>query len=389
MNKRLRVFAMMFVLMAAVLLPANVSAATRLEILKKNKTVTVYAVKSEVVRLKAISKCKWTSSRKNFATVRGSGAVGIVTSKAVGATTIKAVKGNIKYTCKYIVENPKISRTSLVLTKGRKQTLKISGTKQSIKWSSSNSAVCAVTTTGVVKAVKSGKAVITATLSGSKTKYRCTVTVKNPPVVYTDKWTVKNVFFDYYTDDDGEVEYDAVITIHNSGNTNLYLKDCDFDIYDSYGKLLYTETLVSTCRDVIKPGEDGYFYNAYTGTIKNADASTKLRLSYNPTIKRATGAPICYGVSNLSLVDGLFNTYSVIGHVNNNTSSEVSYLYIHSVFFDAYGKAIGVSGTSITDLAPNGYKSFEISTMFASKKVHDKEFQRYEVVAEGSYYQFD
>ena len=70
----------------------------------------------------------------------------------------------------------KISAKKITLSEGKKETLKITGTKAAVKWSSSNKKVATVSKKGVVKAVKDGKAIITAK-AGKKT-LRCTVTVK-------------------------------------------------------------------------------------------------------------------------------------------------------------------------------------------------------------------
>lgn len=72
----------------------------------------------------------------------------------------------------------KISKKSVTLTKTQKTTLKITGTKKKVKWSSSKKSVASVSAKGVVTAKKKGTAVITAKV-GNK-KYTCKVTVRNP-----------------------------------------------------------------------------------------------------------------------------------------------------------------------------------------------------------------
>ncbi len=70
----------------------------------------------------------------------------------------------------------KLNKKTLTLEVGKSTTLKITGTKSKITWSSSNKAVATVNTKGKVTAKKAGKATITATVN--KKKYSCTVTVK-------------------------------------------------------------------------------------------------------------------------------------------------------------------------------------------------------------------
>jgi uncharacterized protein YjdB len=70
----------------------------------------------------------------------------------------------------------KISKKTVTLQQGKTVTLKITGTKKTVKLSSSNKKVATVTQKGKVTAKKAGKATITAKVA--KKKYTCTVTVK-------------------------------------------------------------------------------------------------------------------------------------------------------------------------------------------------------------------
>ena len=69
-----------------------------------------------------------------------------------------------------------INKKSLSLTVGQTATLKVTGTKKKVKWSSNKKAIVTVNQKGKITAKKSGKAVITAKLG--KKKYTCKVTVK-------------------------------------------------------------------------------------------------------------------------------------------------------------------------------------------------------------------
>lgn len=70
----------------------------------------------------------------------------------------------------------KLSKKEITLETGKSLTLKITGTKQKVTWSSNKKTVAAVSSTGKVTAKKAGTAVITATVN--KKKYTCKVTVK-------------------------------------------------------------------------------------------------------------------------------------------------------------------------------------------------------------------
>lgn len=66
----------------------------------------------------------------------------------------------------------------LTLKVGQKKRLKVRGTSNKAKWSSSNKKVAAVSKKGVVKAKKKGKAVITAKMGKWKQKARIIVKAK-------------------------------------------------------------------------------------------------------------------------------------------------------------------------------------------------------------------
>lgn len=87
----------------------------------------------------------------------------------IGATAVEAAAANNQ------VSKVKISETKATLGVGETLKLKVTGTKKSVKWSSSNSKVASVSG-GKVKGKKAGKATITASVKGKKLK--CRVTVK-------------------------------------------------------------------------------------------------------------------------------------------------------------------------------------------------------------------
>lgn len=78
----------------------------------------------------------------------------------------------------------KISKTKLTLEAGKSATLKITGTKSKVTWSSSKKSVATVSSKGKVVAKKKGNTVITAKVSGKK--YTCKVTVKSKITKYDE-----------------------------------------------------------------------------------------------------------------------------------------------------------------------------------------------------------
>lgn len=146
--------------------------------LKKGKTVTAYICTTERARLKVSgSKFKWTSSNKKVASVSSKG---IVTAKKKGKTTITAKKGKTTYRCKLTVETPKLSKKISSLTKGKAYQFKVSGTKQKVKWTSSDSSIVSINSKGKATAKKSGTVFITAKVSTYEFSQSVTVTTPAP-----------------------------------------------------------------------------------------------------------------------------------------------------------------------------------------------------------------
>ncbi len=142
---------------------------------KLNKT-KITLVKGKSTTLKVIGnkkKIKWSTSNKKIATVNSKGKV---TAKKKGAVTITAKIGSKKYKCKVTVKNPiKLNKTKVTLNKGKTYTLKVTGTKKKVTWSSSNKKVAIVNSKGKVTAKKKGIAYITAKADGLTVKSKITV----------------------------------------------------------------------------------------------------------------------------------------------------------------------------------------------------------------------
>ena len=86
-------------------------------------------------------------------------------------------------------QNAKINKKSGKVYVGKSLTLKVSRNDSKVKWSTSNKKVATVSSSGVVKGKKAGKAVITATVG--KKKLKCTVTVQSVIKSSVKKITVK------------------------------------------------------------------------------------------------------------------------------------------------------------------------------------------------------
>ena len=174
----------MLVLLLAVCLFSTVSpelvssAASTQKVQISARKMTLIKGQKKTLKLKGNrKKVKWSSTKKAVAAVS---AKGVVTARKAGTTVIKAKVGTKIYSCKVIVEAPKLNKTSITLKEGSSCQLKMLGTRQKVKWSSSAKSVVTVSATGKVKAKqvkKDTSARITASVGGKK--YSCRVLVKD------------------------------------------------------------------------------------------------------------------------------------------------------------------------------------------------------------------
>lgn len=80
-------------------------------------------------------------------------------------------------------KNIKLSSHQLILLKGQRKNLKIYGTKNKVRWSSSKKKVVTVSKNGTILAKTSGSAVVTAKIG--KKRLRCKIKVENPSLNHT------------------------------------------------------------------------------------------------------------------------------------------------------------------------------------------------------------
>ena len=181
MNKKKFSLVFITLLMVCTLLSANAaSAATKKELLLKNKYLTIYVGDSKalgILKNTTGSKATFTSSKTSVATVSSKG---VIKAKKAGKITITVKAGTKIANCVVTVKNKelKLKDSSLTLYTGDSKTLGISvnTTGSKLTFKSSNTSVATVSSKGVIKAKKSGFTVVTVT-TGSKSA-TCKVTVK-------------------------------------------------------------------------------------------------------------------------------------------------------------------------------------------------------------------
>ena len=147
------------------------------------------SVKPENAQNKTV---RWESSNPAVASV----SAGLVTAKSKGTAIITARTddGGYTATCTVTVSQPvtgiSLNQSSISIIKGKTYQLSASiqpsgASNRNVTWSSSNSNIATVSSSGKVSAKAAGTATITVkTKDGSKTA-KCTVTVKNEPIKVT------------------------------------------------------------------------------------------------------------------------------------------------------------------------------------------------------------
>lgn len=174
----------------------QVEAATKASMNKKS--VTLFKGKSVKLKVTGVNgKAKWSSSKKSVATVSN----GKVKAKKKGTAVITANVNGQKCTCKVTVEDPKINFKTAELYEDETLQLKVTGTKQTVKWKSSNKKIVAISSNGKVKAKSSGKATITARIG--TVKLTCKITVEEE-----DDEDDEDDYEDEDEEEDDEEEYD-------------------------------------------------------------------------------------------------------------------------------------------------------------------------------------
>lgn len=177
--------------------------------------------------------------------------------------------------------------------------------------------------------------------------------------------------------------------ITNMGDTNLYLKSAVFDIQDKNGHLLQTEDFISSCPDIIQPGEKGYFYD-YISFDENVTIDNNSELVPKFEILRADGNVENYEVTDISLnLDSITGNQKVVGRITNNYSTESDALmYIQTIYYDKNGRVVSIDGTTFgKEIKPNETVSFH-STAYLKDYIDPTKIGSYHVIAQNCYYGF-
>lgn len=214
---------------------------------------------------------KWTTSDSKVASVSTGG---VITAAGTGTAiiTAKSEEGGYVASCKVIViknvTDVTISKTSYTLTMGNSESFKLSATvspsdatTKDISWSSDNTSVAVVSSSGVVTAKGPGTAKITVkTLDGGYTA-TCKVTVKQP---------LKGIAFSsskasFYVGEKRSLK--VVFTPSNASNKGLTYKSSDKSIATVSESGVVTAKKKGSCT-VTAVSDDGGYKAKCTVSVK-------------------------------------------------------------------------------------------------------------------------
>lgn len=141
-------------------------------------SAVVYTGKTATVKatLAGVSSVTYKSSNTKIATVNSK--TGTVKGIKAGTVTITVTSGKLKATYKLTVKNPTftLTKSSATIAKGKTTTIKSKAAPASkVTYISSNKKVATVTSKGVVKGIRKGKATITVKCNGITKKFVVTV----------------------------------------------------------------------------------------------------------------------------------------------------------------------------------------------------------------------
>lgn len=173
--------------LAALLLIVMVmpTVSTQAAKVKLNKTKISICIKDTyTLKVKNTKKkVKWSTSKKSVVTVTSKGKI---TGKKAGSATITAKIGTKKYRCKVTVRKAALNKTSKTLRVGDTYKLSVKDSQAKKKWTTSNSKIASVSSSGTVSAKKIGTATIKVKVSSGYLS--CKVKVINTHS-YTSKVT--------------------------------------------------------------------------------------------------------------------------------------------------------------------------------------------------------
>lgn len=178
----------------------------------------------------------------------------------------------------------------------------------------------------------------------------------------------------------------TIVEITNTGSEPLYLGSGSYDLEDSEGKLIASQSLVSTYPNVLAPGEKGYMYEE---TTFDKDVDGELTVIPRVDAKEAKVDLIRLSVSDTEISNGSYGDLEMLGRVENCTDETQSMVYIVAFLYDEAGSCIGQMFTILMDDLAAGEKvGFEMSSFSMPDTITASAVADYVVYAFPYQYQF-
>ena len=290
----------------------------------------------------------WSSSNSNVVTVDSNG---LLTAKGVGTATIVAKTiNNITDTCQVTVGNYSLNLRSILITTdysvlpiGSKKQLVVAfnpsnATNKTVTWSSNNASVATVDSSGNVKAISPGSAIITARSSDGGYTDTAIIEVVNYDNLVEEK-TLSFASSSYSIGVNQTVTLNPIIT-----PSNATFKAVEFQ---------------SSNASIATVDENGVVRGIAPGTA-TITATTKrngIKASVSVTVRTIASTSVSLNSTKVSIDRG--DTFSLIATVNpsNATNQTVTFKSDNPniATIDSNGIITGIaSGTATITVTPNG-----------------------------------
>ncbi len=261
----------------------------------------------------------------------------------------------------------KLNKSNLSLTEGATFTLKVSGTKSKVTWSSSKKTVATVSAKGVVSAKKAGSTTVSATVN--KKKYTCKVTVVEQFNATAASKNIKSELFDTGS---------GVIAILKNNNKYSVSLDATMVYMDASGKAIGKSTA------------DNYYFEAG----KECALSFSAPYDSNYDNVQYSSYKISYKLSELSssiksalsdiVVDSNIGVDNVMVNVKNESTKSPEFTIVSIVFYKD-GAAVGYN-YSYAHVESSGSEDYLDFSYPYDSNYETIQIDDYKVFVNGSYY---
>jgi len=158
----------------------------------------------------------------------------------------------------------------------------------------------------------------------------------------------------------GDIRFQTLIQITNTGTLPIYFATSRFDVLDNESRILRANNSFSSFPNIIHPGEQGYLYDSVS--IPDATLDTLVTIEPRFDFRRAREDRINFDISDVEIRDGTWGDVTVFGRITNNTGEEQTWAIISVVLYAEDGTTIGVWMTNVMETMPKGASfGFEVS----------------------------